>query len=214
MQISIFKTLYANLKLLPFNQAIRLPIVIGRHTALNLSGGVQIEGSVKPAMILFGIGGSPDLIYYESKKNYLGIRSGAKIVFKGSAQFATHTSVLAAGNELVFGDKFSSNNGCKFSCVEGISFGGDCLLGGNVVVRDSDGHTINEGNVVHPNTGKVKIGSHVWIANNVKVLKGITIADGAVIGYGSLVVKDALEENSIYAGHPAKLVKHGIEWEH
>lgn len=88
------------------------------------------------------------------------------------------------------------------------------MLGGNVVVRDSDGHTVIDGDMVHPNTGKVSIGSHIWIANNVNVLKGVAIADNTVIGYGSLVVKNALEENSIYAGSPAKLVKQGIKWQH
>lgn len=83
------------------------------------------------------------------------------------------------------------------------------MLGGNVVIRDSDGHTIMEGESVHLNTAKVKIGNHVWIANNVNVLKGVTIADNAVVGYESLVVKDL----AIYDGGPAKLVNNGIRWE-
>lgn len=163
-------------------------------------------------MILFGIGGSPDLINYESKRSYLCIRKGAKAVFNGKAHFANHTSLLA-GADIMFGDDFSSNNGCKFSCVDRIEFGNNCLLGENVVIRDSDCHTIMEGETVHPNTAKVKIGNNVWIANNVNVLKGITIADNAVVGYGSLVVKDLNEENAIYAGGSAKLVKNGIRWE-
>ncbi len=165
-------------------------------------------------MIVFGIGGSPDLIHYESRKNYLGIRKDAKVIFRGTAHFGTHTSLLVSKKQIQFGNKFSSNNGCKFSCVEGIEFGEDCLLGGNVVVRDSDGHTIVEEHNTHPNTGKIKIGNHVWIANNVNILKNVTVADNSVVAYGSLVIKDVEIENSIYAGSPAKLVKQGIQWKH
>lgn len=219
-QISIIKTLYANFKSLPIKQAIKLPIIIGRHTSLDIiRNGIIIDAPIKPAMITFGLGGSPDLLNYESRKNYLGIKQGGKIMFKGKAHFAPHVSCLALGSNIIFGAGFSSNNGCRFSSCAGIEFGEKCLLGGNVVVRDSDGHKVfdidKDGNKTqeHINKAPVIIGNHVWIANNVSILKGVTIGSDTIVSYGSIVIKAIQGEHQIIAGYPAKCIKQYIDWE-
>jgi len=219
LQVSIFKTVYTNLKLFPFKVAIKLPIAIGRHTRLELPrGSIQIQGKITSGMITFGIGGSPDLYKFESKKNYFGIKKGGKVIFQGKAHFASHISCLSAGGTIEFGQGFSCNNGCKISSTQKIVFGNNVLLGGNVVVRDSDGHSIfdiNEANEIikcHPNTAEVKIGNHVWIANNCSVLKGVIIPDENVVAYGSLVTQLIEGKHQIIAGSPAKVIKSNILW--
>lgn len=54
---------------------------------------------------------------------------------------------------------------------------------------------------------KTKIGNDVWIGVNVTIIGGVHIGDGAVIGAGSVVTKD-VEPYSIFAGNPAKYIKH------
>lgn len=56
-----------------------------------------------------------------------------------------------------------------------------------------------------PSSGKVKIGNNVYFGRNCTVLKGVTIGDNCIIGYGSLVVKD-VPDNSVVAGSPAKVI--------
>lgn len=53
---------------------------------------------------------------------------------------------------------------------------------------------------------QVVIGNDVWIASNVLLLGGVKIGDGAIVGAGSVVVKD-VEPYSIVAGNPAKLIR-------
>jgi acetyltransferase-like isoleucine patch superfamily enzyme len=55
--------------------------------------------------------------------------------------------------------------------------------------------------------GDVIIGNDVWIGENVKIISGITIGDGAVILNNSHIVKD-VEPYSIVSGNPAVLVKY------
>ncbi len=50
------------------------------------------------------------------------------------------------------------------------------------------------------------IGNDVWIGTNCLIKSGITIADGAVIGMGSVVTKD-VGPYEIWAGNPAKLLR-------
>lgn len=53
----------------------------------------------------------------------------------------------------------------------------------------------------------ITIGNNVWLCANVTVLPGVTISDNIVVAAGSVVTGDLLEENSLYAGVPAKFIK-------
>src|SRR5690606_5050230 len=56
-----------------------------------------------------------------------------------------------------------------------------------------------------PSSGRVKIGNNVWFGENCTVLKGFTIGDNCVVGYGSVVTKD-IPPNSVAVGIPARVV--------
>lgn len=55
--------------------------------------------------------------------------------------------------------------------------------------------------------GDVEIGSDVWIAFNTVILSGVKIGHGAVIGAGSVVVKD-IPPYAVAAGNPAKVIRY------
>lgn len=56
-----------------------------------------------------------------------------------------------------------------------------------------------------PSSAPVKIGNNVYFGRECTVLKGVTIGDNCIIGYGSLVTKD-IPANSVAIGRPAKVV--------
>jgi len=98
-----------------------------------------------------------------------------------------------------------------------IHIGKDCLISFQVVMMDYDGHRIEdkENNpLVYTDGGRtaaIIIGDHVWIGYRAKIMKGITIGNGAIIAAGSTVTAD-VPENCIVAGCPAKIIKRRIEW--
>lgn len=53
----------------------------------------------------------------------------------------------------------------------------------------------------------ISIGSDVWLGTNTKIMPGVSIGDGAVIGAGSVVTKD-IPESACVAGVPAKLISY------
>ena len=53
---------------------------------------------------------------------------------------------------------------------------------------------------------KTTIGNDVWIGNRVMIKAGLTIADGAVVGMGSVVTKD-IGPYEIWAGNPARFIR-------
>ena len=86
------------------------------------------------------------------------------------------------------------------------------MFSNTIVIRTSDSHPIynGEGNRINP-AKSIQIGDHVWIAPNSKVMKGVTIGDGSIIGSDTMVTKD-LPSNVLAVGHPAKVVKTDVHW--
>lgn len=56
-----------------------------------------------------------------------------------------------------------------------------------------------------PSNGHILIGNNVVFARNVTILKGVTIGDNCIIGFGSVVTKD-IPKDSVAVGTPAKVV--------
>ena len=57
-----------------------------------------------------------------------------------------------------------------------------------------------------PLKGDTKIGNDVWIGQNVTVMPGVHIGDGAIIAANSVVVKD-VPPYRIAGGNPCKIIK-------
>ena len=112
---------------------------------------------------------------------------------------------------IVLGDGVSiGNNTMLYASKDGgITIGDNTMVAADCYIIDAD-HGIRVGTPIckQPNTVKrVQIGSDVWLATGVKVLRGSEIGDGAVIGALSLV-KGKVESNAVACGIPAKLLKY------
>lgn len=90
---------------------------------------------------------------------------------------------------------------------ESISIGDNCLIAPFVYIVDSD-HSISKSELINVQANKtspIVIEDDVWLATNVKVLKGVTIKKGAVVAAGAVVNKD-LDGYGIYAGSPVEKI--------
>jgi acetyltransferase-like isoleucine patch superfamily enzyme len=59
----------------------------------------------------------------------------------------------------------------------------------------------------HPaSKGPTRIGHDVWLGADCKILSGVTIGNGAIIGAGAVVAND-VEPYAIYVGNPARKVR-------
>lgn len=96
-----------------------------------------------------------------------------------------------------------------------ILIGDDVDIGLRTIIRTSDGHAL-----IDPVTRMainepqdVIIGNHVWMGSRCTVLKGASIAEGCVVGAGSIVNKKFAERNCVIAGAPAIIRKRDISWD-
>jgi acetyltransferase-like isoleucine patch superfamily enzyme len=112
--------------------------------------------------------------------------------------------------KIVIGDGTFINNGfCVIVEHTSVTIGRRVLIGTNVEIIDSDFHGIRviDRYRSHAMWAKpVVIEDDVFIGSNVRILKGVTIGSGAVIGNSSVVVSN-VPSGAVAGGNPARVIK-------
>ncbi|MGY1721854.1 acyltransferase [Blastococcus sp. SYSU DS0533] len=81
-------------------------------------------------------------------------------------------------------------NGIRIAARESVVIGARATLGaGAIFDTDFHGTAPDERHTSSP-TRPVRLGDDVWLAERAAVLKGVTVGDAAVIGYGAVVAQD------------------------
>ncbi len=104
----------------------------------------------------------------------------------------------------------------ELAVLEGkrIVVGEDCLFSRNIFFRTGDSHSIidqSTGKRINPSED-ITIGDHVWICQDVRILKGVTIGENSIVAMGSLLTKNIFPSHSIIGGIGGKIIKTGIDW--
>lgn len=92
-----------------------------------------------------------------------------------------------------------------------IEIGKNCMVGGATRISDNDGHPIHARRaVIHTKIEQkdvkpVVIEDDVWIGEQCKILKGVTIGRGSIVSTGSIVTK-SIPPMKIAMGNPARAV--------
>ena len=212
LSIDYFKTLWFNVKAFDFKTAMLFPVILGYGIKAKIDGKIRICGKVRFGMVKLGLSGSNDLKYYEQNKSYFSVEDGGVLTFSDNNNIGRHFSILCRG-EMILGRNFSCNDGCVFSCTKSIKIGDDVLFGGQITVRDSNGHEIlyKQENMGNREEKNIVIGNHVWVCNKSDLLRGTNIENNTVIVYRSLCNKH-YQANSLVAGCPAKVCRENILW--
>lgn len=94
----------------------------------------------------------------------------------------------------------------EFGCVREIVIGSDSLVG-RCNIMDTDFHS-TRADRHSPDApvriAPVRIGTNVWIGQNVGILPGTRIGDNSVVSFGAVCARE-YPPNSIIAGNPAKV---------
>ena len=95
------------------------------------------------------------------------------------------------GKNIYIGNNVYINFGAVFLDCSRITIGNNVLIGPNVGIYSAN-HSLDpeeraQGALIG---GRITIGDKAWIAGDVKIMAGVTIGEGAVIGCGSIVTHD------------------------
>ena len=187
-----------------------------RNTIVYAEGALSIVNS---SILFAGVG------------NILVVEAGAKIVdsriaFKGDNSIVVIRKTRSDKINLrvdIFTDSFllidsglHATGTITISVAEhaNLVIGKGCLFSRGCWVRNSDAHLIYDVETnKRLNLGRdMIIGDHVWVGQDVSIVKSPFVGSGAIIGMGSLV-RSRVRSNAIYAGNPCSLQKEGVFWD-
>lgn len=107
------------------------------------------------------------------------------------------------------GRKVSLNEWVFISGFGGVEIGDSCRIAHGCSLVSEDHGVDDLTRPIHEQPkipGKIVLGRDVWLGAGVRVLKGVTIGDGCVIGANSVVTRD-IPPYSIAVGSPARVVR-------
>jgi acetyltransferase-like isoleucine patch superfamily enzyme len=120
---------------------------------------------------------------------------------------AVQASAGAEPGRVRIGDDVQIEGYFSVAAADSVTIGNGVLIGSNVAIRDHDHgmapdrHRARQPLVAEP----VSIGDFAWLAQNVVVLKGVTVGRNAVVGANAVVTR-SVEEGAIVAGIPARQI--------
>lgn len=206
-------SLWFCMRCLPLKDAIKLPVNISRKVKIEsiYRGGIVFESPIRKNMLFIGHKGFTAIAEHQG---LVYIEKGSTLRVKGNAILAQGTRLWIENNSTItLGDNFSCNKECLIRANANITTGTDVLLGWNIELNTSDGHSIYVDGVRKTNTKPINIGNHVWIASHAILSKGASINDDCVIAQRSIVTSVFNDKNVLIGGTPAKILKRNIDWE-
>lgn len=134
------------------------------------------------------------------------------------------TLISSCEGNISIGENTSIRMGTEIYAAKNVTIGKGVIISNNITISDNNNHPVHpEDRKKMVNSGwlskywswefsekaTITIEENVWIGQFVRINKGVKIAKNSVIGANSVVTKN-VEENSIAAGNPAKIVKINI----
>lgn len=111
------------------------------------------------------------------------------------------------GKNIFIGNNVYINFGAVLLDCSRITIGNDVLIGPRVGMYSAN-HSLDpeeraQGALIG---GRITIGDKAWIAGDVKIMAGVTIGEGAVVGCGSIVTHD-IPPRTLAAGNPCRVIR-------
>ena len=130
-------------------------------------------------------------ILSKRNKTIIELKNNATFKINGRVNIGMGGVISANSGTLVIG---SGSLGCDsfINCVNRIDIGNNFLFSREVIIRDDDGHKIIRDNYI--SSKPVSIGNNAWFCERVTVLKGSTIGDNVVVGFGT-IIKGVIKNN-------------------
>lgn len=213
-RINWFKSLWINLRILPFYQALKMPIIVSWNTKVRSIGKIIFPGKIHPGMLIVGIIRLPA---FETYREPTVFANKGTLIINGNVKFHPGVklniykgAVMSLGNHVGFGAN------TKIACSKSIILGNDVRISWNSQIFDTDFHFLYniEKDKYYSNSKSIKIGNNVFIGNGSTIGKGTIIPNGCVISCISKVSGDFTKEgeNLLIAGNPAIVLKKNVNF--
>lgn len=139
-------------------------------------------------------------------------------LYIGANSFLNGLNLIIEGNNnsISIGDNVFILDDTRIYVVDGscVAIGDCCMLSDHIEIRTTDNHAIYDkvsGKRINFEQN-VMLGDHTWLGTRVTLLKGVELAEGTIVGAGSVVTQSNLIPNAIIAGNPARMIREDVRW--
>ena len=148
-----------------------------------------------------------------SRLRFLG--NNSVIHIRKSSRYTRVVSTVFEESVLYLGPEASFTSEAHLLPTERkhIIIGRDAMVASRVAFRTADPHlvySVDSRQRVNP-SASIWVGDHVWLGEDVLLLKGARVGSGSILAARSLVTK-RVPSNTTAAGVPARTVGNGIFW--
>lgn len=216
--LSIWRTIYFNFRILPFKEAIKLPVFIYGHVHLfGLNGKIKFENTpIKRGMVKIGY--NADSFGLSDHSGFIQLSSKlATLVFEGPASISVNTKIRVCAGELRFGKYVYIGEGVRIICNgESIYIGDYTRIAYETIIMNSGFHHVYDSNrkSITRTTRPIRIGTFSWIGNRSSITAGAILKEKSIVCSGSLINRDYTTfegENPMLGGSPAKVIGCGYK---
>ncbi|MCI6643183.1 MAG: hypothetical protein MSH18_03130 [Bacteroidales bacterium] len=150
------------------------------------------------------------------------------LVEDGQVEIGHHTKVACEklwvrfGGQLTVGNYTNINAGTEVRCDEKVLIGNYCQISYNIRIWDTNTHTIYSPEVraeltrnyfpyfgketERPRTSPVIIEDYCWMGERSAILKGTHIAEGVIVGFGTLICGKSIEKGRTVVAKSSLLI--------
>jgi acetyltransferase-like isoleucine patch superfamily enzyme len=214
LSLNYLKTIRMNFGILPFKQAIKLPILVkGKLIIDSLKGKLIFDCPITTGLLL--IGGDTDNMPIAT--NPARIKIIGALVLKGNC-FISHSANVAVweGGTMELGHGVRITSGCLVKAATFVKIGAYTSLASGCFIQDTNAHYIKdtETGKIRRDSYPIEIGKECWITMNSSILGGTKLPDYCIVARNSVLNKDysgICPPGSMLAGAPAKVVKKNVQ---
>ena len=207
---ALFPTIIFNLRFLPFNQAVKLPIWVYKMRLLSRKGSISIKcDHLRTGMIKLGF---PRSAVYPN--NGITWKNEGEVIFKGSCRIGNDCYIVVGKQgRLTIGHDFRVTAGLKMISQCRISFGNHVLIGWDVKIIDSNFHPIYDINnkKFKKAYSPIVIGDNNWFSTQCFIMHGVHTPDNCIFGARSILTRGGQYESyCVHGGSPIRILSRKV----
>lgn len=211
-KIRICATIYFNFHYLPFNVAVKMPVILHHKSKFIMGKGAKVI--VNPATkgkINIGVQHAS----FSHKGTNTIIKNQGVIVFHGGNIKVRAGSIIKVSGLFELYGRTILGESSKVVCQHKIVISEDAWFAHECQIFDTNFHYLKEldSELIKPITNPIFIGRGCWIGNRCSIMSGTVLSDYTIVASNSLTNKDyttIIESYSMIAGLPAKFIRKGI----
>jgi teichuronic acid biosynthesis glycosyltransferase TuaG len=172
------------------------------HSNLKIKGPVKISPKAK----LEFLHDHAQIITYGMQVgdfSYLNLTTEKSELVTGSGFIINRFCHFNILGKVVVGSNVLFNNYCTLNCFDSIEIGDNSWFGESVKFYDHN-HQYKDKNIPFTSqgytTGKIKIGSNVWVGSNTVILQNVSIGDNCVIGANNIIYRSVPADTIMKSG--------------